>query len=189
MIFVVLCVGYALGCFSPGWLLVRQSTGTDLRTAGSGGTGATNAARVLGSWAFAVVLILDAAKAAAAVLIARWLASDNPWHVLALPAVIGGHIWPVTLRFQGGKGAGPLLGGSLALNPWFVVAAGIPALITLAFTRRTFAVTTAAALGGIASAWWLLPATPARTAFALAVGFVILAHRSHFMRSLRRPVP
>jgi glycerol-3-phosphate acyltransferase PlsY len=144
---------------------------------------------VLGSKTFGVVLLLDVAKAVVAVLVARWLAPANPWWALALPAVVAGHIWPAPLRFQGGRGAGPLLGGCLALNPWFGVAAAVPAAVFSVFTRRRIIITTAAAAGGIACAWWLLPLTPARVAFGLALAMVILAHRTHFMRSIHRSVP
>jgi glycerol-3-phosphate acyltransferase PlsY len=185
MLAVALCLAYALGCLSPGWWLVRRSTGADLRVEGSGGTGATNAARVLGGRAFVIVLLLDAAKAAAAVLIARALVPTNPWHSLALPLAVAGHIWPVTLRFSGGRGAGPLLGGCVALNPLFAVAAAVPAALVAIFVRRTFALTSAAAAGGIACAWWLLPSVEDRTAFAAAVSLVLLAHRTHFARIFR----
>lgn len=189
MLAVALCIAYALGCLAPGWWLVRRKTGDDLRTTGSGGTGATNAARVLGARAFVVVLALDAGKAAVAVLIARWLLPENPWSALALPAVVAGHIWPAPLRFQGGRGAGPLLGGSLALNVWFAVAAAVPAAVVAAIVRRRFATTVAAACGGVIAAAWLLPGIPERVAFGLAVALVALAHRSHFVRALQRPVP
>lgn len=189
MLLLPLCVGYALGCLSPGWWLVRRSTGTDLRAAGSGATGATNAARVLGGWAFVVVLLLDAAKAAAAVLVSRALVGPDPWYVLALPAVVAGHIWPAPLKFQGGRGAGPLLGGCLALNPWFAAAAAVPAALVAVVTRKSIAITSGATVGGIVAAWWLLPDLPDRVAFGAAVSLVILAHRSHFVRALRRPVP
>jgi acyl phosphate:glycerol-3-phosphate acyltransferase len=189
MLAVALCLSYLLGCFSPGWWLVRRATGADLRQTGSGGTGATNAARVLGERAFAVVLLLDAAKAAAAVVLARVLAPADPWHALALPVAVAGHIWPAPLRFRGGRGAGPLLGGCVALNPLFAVAAAVPATVVGLLTRRRLAATVAATAGGIAAAWWLLPSIPERMAFAAAVALVILAHRSYFMRASSRPVP
>lgn len=184
MLFVALGVAYVIGCLSPGWWLVRRATGRDLRETGSGGTGASNAARVLGAWAFAVVLLLDAGKAALAVLLARWIAPTAPWSALSLPAVVAGHIWPAQLRFKGGRGAGPLLGGVVALNPWFLAAAVAGAAIAALIKRRTFVITTGAAIAGIVAAAWLLPATPDRASFGLAVAFVVLAHRSHFVRVL-----
>jgi glycerol-3-phosphate acyltransferase PlsY len=189
MVVVAVCVAYVLGCLSPGWWLVRRRTGADVRTTGSGGTGATNAARVLGPRAFVLVLLLDAAKGAAAVLLARWMLPDEPWSALALPAAVAGHIWPAFLGFRGGRGAGPLLGGCLALNPWFAAAAALPAAAAALLVRRRLAITAAAGLGGIVSAGWLLPTTAERVSFALSVALVLLAHRSHFVRALQRPVP
>ncbi len=187
MLALVLLLSYALGCVSPGWWLVRRRTGGDLRASGSGATGATNAARVLGRGGFALVLALDAAKAALAVLLARWLVPPDAWPALALPAVIAGHIWPVTLRFRGGRGAGPLLGGCIALNPLFAAAAGVPAAVAALFTRRSFVIALAATLGGVAGAWWLLPARPERIAFGLSLALVVIAHAGHFAKIQPRP--
>jgi glycerol-3-phosphate acyltransferase PlsY len=186
---LALLLAYALGCFSPGWWLVRRKIGGDLRALGSGVTGATNAARVLGPRTGFLVLALDAAKAALAVLLARWLAPADAWHVLALPAVVAGHIWPAPLRFRGGRGAGPLLGGCLALNPLFALAAGAPAALAAVFTRRSFVLAVAATLGGIAAAAWLLPGREARVAFAAAVALVLLAHRDRLPKRDTRPKP
>lgn len=189
MLALALFLGYALGCFSPGWWLVRRKTGGDLRAHGSGVTGATNAARVLGPRLGFLVLALDAAKAALAVALARWLAPAEAWHVLALPAVVAGHIWPAPLRFRGGRGAGPLLGGCLALHPLFALAAAAPAALALVLTRRSFALALAATLGGIAAAPWLLPAREPRGAFAAAVALVLLAHRDRLTRPATPPGP
>ena len=189
MLALALLLAYALGCFSPGWWLVRRKTGGDLRAHGSGVTGATNAARVLGPRTGFLVLALDTAKAALAVLLARWLAPAAAWHVLALPAVVAGHIWPAPLRFRGGRGAGPLLGGCLALHPLFALAAGAPAALAAVFTRRSFVLAVAATLGGIAAAAWLLPGREARVAFAAAVALVLLAHRDRLPKRDTRPKP
>src|ERR1700722_2071300 len=79
---------YLLGGISPGWWLVRRKTGTDLRAEGSGATGATNAARVLGTRGYVSVLILDTVKGMAAVYAARWLAPGAPWAMLTAPAAV-----------------------------------------------------------------------------------------------------
>jgi acyl phosphate:glycerol-3-phosphate acyltransferase len=184
---LALILAYALGCLSPGWWLVRRRTGADLRAQGSGVTGATNVGRVLGARAGILVLVLDAAKGALAVLLARWVAPASAWPSLALPAVVAGHIWPAPLRFRGGRGAGPLLGGCIALHPLFALAAGAPATLAAAFTRRTFVLATAATLGGIGAAWWLLPAREPRAAFAAAIVLVLVAHFGH-VKNLRRHI-
>jgi acyl phosphate:glycerol-3-phosphate acyltransferase len=186
MLALTLLCSYVLGCLSPGWWLVRRKTGADVRAAGSGGTGATNAARVLGGKSFALVLALDAAKAAVAIFGARWLAGGDPWSALALPAVVVGHIWPVTLGFRGGRGAGPMLGGCVALNWLFAPVAAIPAAVVYALTRRTFAASAAATAGGVIGAWWLLPGREERIAFCVALGLVVLAHRDHLVKMAAR---
>jgi glycerol-3-phosphate acyltransferase PlsY len=180
---LVLLLSYALGCLSPGWWLVRRHTGQDLRSQGSGVTGATNTARVLGPRAGLLVLALDALKAAAAILLARWLAPASEWNALALPAVVAGHIWPAPLRFRGGRGAAPLLGGCVALNPLFALAAGAGAGLAAVFSRRSFVLTTAAAFSGTAASWWLLTTAESRSAFALALALVVLAHRDRFAQN------
>ena len=141
--------------------------------------------RSLGPRAGVAVLALDAAKATLAVLLARWLVPANAWHAFALPAVVAGHIWPAPLRFRGGRGAGPLLGGCLALNPLFALAAAAPAALAAAFTRRSFVLAAAATLGGVAAAPWFLPTLETRLAFTCAVALVLLAHRDR----LRKPAP
>lgn len=176
----LLIAAYLLGGLSPGWWLVRRKTGVDLRAQGSGVTGATNAGRVLGPRGFALVLGLDAAKGALAVLGAHQLAPGAPWAALALPAVVAGHIWPVWLRFQGGRGAAPLLGGVLALAWPVGLGATALGLAAGAVVRQKFAAGATAFVTAVPLAWWLVPAAPGRTAFGLAWLLVLLAHRDHF---------
>lgn len=179
---LVVAGAYALGGLSPGWWLVRKAGAGDIRDQGSGRTGATNARRVLGERAFGIVLLLDALKGAAAVAAARFLAPGDPWSALALPAAIAGHIWPVWLGFRGGRGGGPLLGGTLVLH-WQVVAAS--ALIGLplgALARRRFVAGVSAFATSLVAIWWMLPGRPERVAYLAGAGLVVLAHRSYFWK-------
>lgn len=121
-ILAILTIAYALGCLTPGYYLVRWRTGQDLRTLGSGGVGATNVGRQLGAKGFLITGVGDAAKAALAVGIARWLhPADWVW-MLALIAVVAGHIWPLQLGFRGGKGIACGIGGLLIFDPILFVA-------------------------------------------------------------------
>jgi glycerol-3-phosphate acyltransferase PlsY len=121
-ILAILTVAYALGCLTPGYYLVRWRTGQDLRSLGSGGVGATNVGRQLGARGFLITGVGDAAKAALAVGIARWLhPADWVW-MLALIAVVAGHIWPLQLGFRGGKGIACGIGGLLIFDPILFVA-------------------------------------------------------------------
>jgi acyl phosphate:glycerol-3-phosphate acyltransferase len=112
-------LSYLLGSIPFGYLLVRVFTGTDVRASGSGNIGATNVARkspVLGL----VTLILDAAKGLGAVLLAERMSNGSNRHLLmaiaALFAVVG-HLFPVWLRFRGGKGVATSLGAFILLTP------------------------------------------------------------------------
>lgn len=119
-----LLLAYLLGALS-GSLLLGRFRGVDIRKAGSGNAGATNALRTQG-WRFALgVLLFDVGKGVVAVLLIGRLQAESlpawltPHVALAcgLMAAIG-HCWPVWHGFRGGKGAGTLFGGYAVLYPW-----------------------------------------------------------------------
>ena len=116
---IVLLVAYLIGSISTGYLIVKAKTGQDIRTIGSGSTGATNVKRVLGKKWFFIVLLLDAFKGALPVILATIFASKahgGIFPVLASIAVIIGHSKPVFLQFKGGKSVASGVGTILALN-------------------------------------------------------------------------
>jgi len=113
-------LGYALGSVPFGLILTRVFGAGDLRSIGSGNIGATNVLRTGRKGLAAGTLLLDGAKGAAAVLIARHLLPAGPGgaEILALAAAVGalvGHCFPVWLRFKGGKGVATMLGVTLGL--------------------------------------------------------------------------
>ena len=108
---------YMLGCLSAGYYLVRQRLGEDIRELGSGNVGARNVGRVLGKTGFLVTLICDFAKGGLAVWAARHFTSDQRIVTFAMVAVVVGHIWPLQLRFHGGKGMATSLGALLVYDP------------------------------------------------------------------------
>lgn len=109
-----LLLGYLLGSVPFGLFFTRLSGAGDIRDIGSGNIGATNVLRTGKKWAAAATLLCDAAKGAAAVLAARALLPPGSEIFTALGAVFG-HMFPVWLRFRGGKGVATFLGLSLAL--------------------------------------------------------------------------
>jgi glycerol-3-phosphate acyltransferase PlsY len=124
---LAITVAYLLGSVPVGYLLVRLRTGRDLRQSGSGSTGASNAARLLGRPGFAVVFVLDLLKGSAAVLLASSFA-DARWAAAGAGiAAVAGHLWPIWLGFRGGKGLATGFGACLVVSP--LVAA--LALVTL----------------------------------------------------------
>ena len=137
--FLTIVVGYFLGSIPFGFLLVRVFQGKDIRQSGSGNIGATNVARsspVLGI----ATLILDALKGFAAVSIAwywiapRWSGPIGIVSALAAFSAIAGHIFPVWLKFRGGKGVATGLGSFVMLAPKAIlVMIGVFIAIVLAF--------------------------------------------------------
>src|SRR5580698_8498322 len=95
---------YLIGCFTTGYYLVRAWTGKDIRETGSGSSGARNVGRVLGKQGFFFTVLGDFAKGALAVWLTREWTNDELCAALAVVAVVAGHLWPVQLKFHGGKG-------------------------------------------------------------------------------------
>src|SRR5256886_13136692 len=106
---LVMLLGYALGCFTSGYYLVRWRTGDDIRWLGSGSVGATNVGRVLGRPGFLLTVLCDFFKGLFAVWLARYFQLNPTGTVLTMVAVAIGHIWPAQLWFHGGKGLATLL--------------------------------------------------------------------------------
>ena len=122
---------YLLGCFATGYYLIRARTGKDIREIGSGSVGARNAGRVLGWSGFGITLLGDFGKGALAVWIAREWTGNNHLALLALLAVVFGHVWPVQLRFRGGKGVATFLGALLVFD--YRIALVFPVLFLAGF--------------------------------------------------------
>jgi acyl phosphate:glycerol-3-phosphate acyltransferase len=134
---------YLLGSIPFAYLagLVR---GVDIRTVGSKNVGATNVFRTLGRTIGITVMALDIAKGALAVVVALLL-TDSPWPLVAAGAAILGHVFPVWLRFKGGKGVAVAGGAVLALAP-------VPALIAILVWFAIVAASRYVSLGSIAAA-------------------------------------
>ena len=125
----VVILGYLLGSIPFGVLIGRRGAKVDVRQYGSGRTGATNVFRTAGGKAAALVACLDILKGVLAVVFAGLIVSGGYLivgniglgtlvaQVLAALAAIVGHIWPVFLKFRGGRGVATFLGGLIALCP------------------------------------------------------------------------
>jgi glycerol-3-phosphate acyltransferase PlsY len=150
---VVVIIGYILGSIPFGLLIVKMKTGKDVRNVESGRTGGTNVVRAAGFGAGLLTAVLDVLKGAAAVWVAEAILPENHLvHILAPLAAILGHNYSLflirrdengKLRFHGGAGGAPALGGALGLWPlvfpivltagaliWFTL--GIASLTTMA---------------------------------------------------------
>jgi len=178
----LVALGYLLGSLPFGYWLPRLLAGVDIRTVGSGNTGATNVWRALGFKLGLAVALLDIAKGAAAALLARWLADDLAG-VMAGLAAMGGHYRPIFLRFaRGGKAVATIGGVGLALA-FFATFSAVGVWIAV------FLVTRYASVASIVSALTLplfallfgtsIPVLAFTLAGAVAV---ILLHRGNIRR-------
>jgi glycerol-3-phosphate acyltransferase PlsY len=132
---LVLLTGYLIGSIPTGLLIIRWFRGVDIRTVGSGNIGATNVYRVAGLPVAVLVLLIDAAKGAAPVLLAQAASAPSWAEVLAGLAAIIGHNWSVFMRLAGGKGIATSFGVLAALSPAAAGAALAAWLVVAAVTR------------------------------------------------------
>lgn len=187
-------VSYLLGSLS-GSLLIGRLRGVDIRRAGSGNAGGTNALRTQG-WRFALgVVLIDVGKGAAA----AWLgvhagaAAPAPFDsayaqgaLCGFSAVVG-HCWPVFFGFRGGKGAATAVGAVLVLTPVFVLPMiAVWALVLIATGYVGLATICAAAAFATLAIMASGPALNAPTLFAIAIaGLIAFTHRSNVARLAR----
>jgi glycerol-3-phosphate acyltransferase PlsY len=153
ILLLVALASYLLGSIPFGVVITRALGLGDLRQIGSGNIGATNVLRTGNRAAAAATLILDAAKGAVAVLLARAWVGPDAAQVAALFAFLG-HLYPVWLQFRGGKGVATFLGTLLALA-WPV---GLAACATWAVTAAVSRISSLSALvaAGLAPVWLLI---------------------------------
>jgi len=209
----VIGIAYLLGSIPFGYLIVRVTEGADVRETGSGGTGATNVSRRAGKGAGIVTLFLDALKGAAAVVIAKLILGEQGlmasgqlalgrtglteqdvywWIAAAAIAVILGHIFPVWLRFRGGKGVATAVGVFLLLTPIAVAMAVLVFVVVVTLTRY---VSLGSILAAVAIPLFVFfqhalilpvePLAPIMSAAVTGAALIVLAHRENIGRLVR----
>ncbi len=145
MIFLIIFVSYLLGSIPTGFLIGKYLKNIDLRTIGSGSTGATNVLRNVGKWPALFVFLIDVGKGLIAVTIAKEIANQDLividsnqgyMEVLAGISAISGHIWPIWLKGKGGKAVATGLGMFLALS-WKVGLASL-GIFLIVLTKTKF---------------------------------------------------
>ena len=174
-------LGYVTGSVPFAFLLARR-VGIDVRTAGSGNVGAANVLRTTGAWRGGVVMALDVAKGALAVALASVATAGATPMALAAAAAIVGHIYPVWLRFHGGKGVAVAAGVFGVLAP---LATGVAVLLFLliVWATRYVSLGSIAATLALPPAAWLSGEPRAVVVAALGSGALILfRHRGNIQR-------
>jgi acyl phosphate:glycerol-3-phosphate acyltransferase len=176
-----IALAYALGSI-PFALVVSRFAGTDLRQIGSGNLGAANVMRASGVKSGVLVALLDVAKGAASVMIAGRMADGATAPALAGFAAIVGHIYPIWLRFRGGKGVATACGVFAVLTPAAVPPALLLFVATVWWTKYVSAgsVLATVALPPIA---YVLGSPAPIVGLAIAAAMLILfRHRSNLAR-------
>ena len=183
---LALAVGYLLGSIPFGLLLTRFGGKGDIRAIGSGNIGATNVLRTGSKVLAAATLILDALKGAVAVMLAQRFWPECV-QFAAAGAMIG-HLYPVWLKFHGGKGVATLLG---VLAPLLPLAAGVYALVWLGLLL-TVRISSVAGVVAAASAPLSAAVLGNDEYFPLLLGFALLViwkHRANIQRLLAGTEP
>jgi acyl phosphate:glycerol-3-phosphate acyltransferase len=180
-LFLAICAAYLIGSV-PFAVIVSRALGlADPRTYGSGNPGATNVLRSGNKWAAALTLLGDGFKGWFAVWLALRMGAPygigDPGVALVAIAVVLGHLYPVFLRFRGGKGIATAAGVVLALNPWLALATAMTWLIVAFFFRYSSLASIAAAVfAPFYSAFgWGFDAR--FVALAVIAGFTVYRHK------------
>jgi glycerol-3-phosphate acyltransferase PlsY len=177
---IALLVGYLFGSIPFGLILTRVAGTGDIRAIGSGNIGATNVLRTGHKGLAAVTLLGDMLKGTAAVLVMNWLAGSDAALVAGLGAVIG-HVFPLWLRFKGGKGVATYIGVLIAVA-WPVAAAfGVIWAAVAALTRYS------SLSGLVASAatpvlLWLFTGGKPALLFLVLTALIFVMHRANIAR-------
>ena len=182
-----LIIGYLFGSIPFGLVLSQAAGLGDIRNIGSGNIGATNVLRTGNKGLAAATLLLDGLKATAAVLLVDHWYGQTPAHMAALGAFLG-HVYPVWLRFKGGKGVATFVGGLFGLC-WQAGLAFCAIWLFMAYAKRFSSV--AAITAAIATPLILLllgrPLTAAL--FALLTLLLLWKHRENIARLRRGSEP
>lgn len=189
MVWLLIPCAYLLGAIPFGYLIVKERTGVDVRSVGSGNVGATNVLRVAGKLPAVGVLLMDMAKGCFPVLLGRVMGA--PPEILAGIAVaaVVGHVYPVFLGFRGGKGVATALGAFIALAPIATVTSAAVFILLVVWKRYVSLGSVVAVgtfplwayifgrLGWMTMAW--LPVSIAGVATAVVV---LIRHRANLHR-------
>jgi glycerol-3-phosphate acyltransferase PlsY len=181
---ILLICAYLIGGIPFGYLLVKLTTGRDVREFGSGNIGATNVLRTTGRGIGMATLVLDILKGAAAVWLAgRFTGGSALWMSAAALAVMAGHGFPIFLKFKGGKAVASFIGAFLVLAPVPLLSVMVLFVIVVAASRY-ISLGSIVAAGVFPLAVWLIqrPAWPLIAASVIASVFIIWRHRANIER-------
>ena len=175
-------LGYGLGSLPLGYLVASRAKGIDLRRVGSGNVGAANTYRTAGLAAALIVILVDVAKGASSVFFAARFGSGAADPVAAGVAAIIGHVYPVWLRFHGGKGVATACGVFWMLAP-LATAIAATAFVTIVWVTRYVSLGSIVATIALPPlAWFTDKSIPVVIGAALAAMLIVQRHRANLAR-------
>ena len=178
-----LAFGYLLGSIPSGIIFTRLAGTPDIRAIGSGSIGATNVLRTGRKGLAAATLIADLLKGTVAVLVATWLCGRDCGMFAGIGAFIG-HLFPVWLRFKGGKGVATFLGVLLAIAWQGALVFGVLWLAVAAATRYA-SLASLIACAAIPIYFWIVGAPHEASLFFLLAVLSVIMHRGNITRLVR----
>lgn len=180
-------LAYLIGSLAFGYWWVKLRVGTDIRSVGSGATGATNVSRAAGPAAGLLVLALDLGKGYVAVwLAARLVEDDLRWMAAAAVACIVGHSYPIFIRFRGGKSVATGVGVFLFFTPWAVATVvGVWLVVVLLWRYVALGSILATATYPLVAYALYQPQLPVVLAGVVGACLIIFRHRSNIQRMMQ----
>ncbi len=190
---LILFLGYLFGSFPSGYLAGRIAKGIDIRSLGSGSTGATNVLRHIGKRAAISVFLLDVFKGVLSILVAKYFLLNDSWQVAIGLSTLIGHIWPIWLNWKGGKAVATGLGIFLGIS-WQVGLATLGIFIIMITLFRIVSLASVSAALTLPLIMFLSFRTsnisvPFLVISLLAMTLVIWRHRENIVRLIKGKEP
>ncbi len=190
---LILLLGYLFGSFPSGYLAGRITKGIDIRSLGSGSTGATNVLRHIGKRAAISVFLIDVFKGVLSILLAKYFLLNDSWQVAVGLSTLIGHIWPIWLNWKGGKAVATGLGVFLGIS-WQVGLATLGIFIAMITLFRIVSLASLSAALALPLIMYLSFKTtnislPFLVISLLAMSLVIWRHRENIVRLIKGKEP
>ena len=190
---LILVLGYLFGSFPSGYVAGKIVKGVDIRTLGSGSTGATNVLRHIGKRAAITVFLIDVFKGVLSILLAKYFLLNDTWQVATGLSTLIGHIWPVWLNWRGGKAVATGLGVFIGLS-WQVGLATLGVFILMITLFRIVSLSSISAASALPIIMFLSfgntsISLPFLIVSLLAMILVIWRHRENISRLIKGKEP